>query len=130
MVVRGQTARLEVLIETARAHGADLLIHDAAPNADQTALRAARDADPPPGRSLRPRSDTGDADPRSAGEEAALHRPERNLAAAAGVRSEGPGQAEARLEWRRRLRQLVTVTIIALSCLCVLTSMSRPFFAA
>src|SRR5208337_2207830 len=44
-VVSGQAARLAVLIEAARANGADLLILDTAPNADQTALRAARVAD-------------------------------------------------------------------------------------
>ncbi len=44
-VVSGQAARLAVLIEAAQANGADLLILDTAPNADQTALRAAQLAD-------------------------------------------------------------------------------------
>jgi chromosome partitioning protein len=44
-VVSGQAARLAVLIEVAQANGADLLILDTAPNADQTALRAAQVAD-------------------------------------------------------------------------------------
>jgi chromosome partitioning protein len=44
-VVSGQAARLPVLIDAARAGGADLLILDTAPNADQTALRAAQLAD-------------------------------------------------------------------------------------
>jgi chromosome partitioning protein len=44
-VVSGQAARLAVLIEAAQANGADLLIFDTAPNADQTALRAAQLAD-------------------------------------------------------------------------------------
>lgn len=44
-VVSGQAARLAVLIEAAQANGADLLILDTAPNADQTALRAAQVAD-------------------------------------------------------------------------------------
>jgi chromosome partitioning protein len=44
-VVSGQAARLPVLIDAARAAGADLLILDTAPNADQTALRAAQLAD-------------------------------------------------------------------------------------
>jgi chromosome partitioning protein len=43
-VVSGQAARLSVLIDAARA-GADLVILDTAPNADQTALRAAQFAD-------------------------------------------------------------------------------------
>jgi len=43
-VVSGQAARLGVLIEAAQ-YGADLLILDTAPNADQTALRAAQAAD-------------------------------------------------------------------------------------
>jgi chromosome partitioning protein len=43
--VSGQAARLPVLIDAARAAGADLLILDTAPNADQTALRAAQLAD-------------------------------------------------------------------------------------
>src|SRR5271169_2659981 len=41
-VVSGQAARLSVLIDAARAGGADLLVLDTAPNADQTALRAAQ----------------------------------------------------------------------------------------
>jgi chromosome partitioning protein len=44
-VVSGQAARLAVLIDAARVNGADLLILDTAPNADQTALRAAQVAD-------------------------------------------------------------------------------------
>jgi chromosome partitioning protein len=44
-VVSGQAARLPVLIEAARTAGADLVILDTAPNADQTALRAAQLAD-------------------------------------------------------------------------------------
>ena len=44
-VVSGQAARLPVLIDAARTAGADLLILDTAPNADQTALRAAQLAD-------------------------------------------------------------------------------------
>jgi chromosome partitioning protein len=44
-VVSGQAARLAVLIQAAQANGADLLILDTAPNADQTALRAAQLAD-------------------------------------------------------------------------------------
>jgi len=44
-VVSGQAARLSVLIEAAQANGADFLILDTAPNADQTALRAAQIAD-------------------------------------------------------------------------------------
>jgi chromosome partitioning protein len=44
-VVSGQAARLAVLIEAAQANGADVLILDTAPNADQTALRAAQLAD-------------------------------------------------------------------------------------
>jgi chromosome partitioning protein len=44
-VVSGQAARLGVLIEAAQGNGADLLILDTAPNADQTALRAAQLAD-------------------------------------------------------------------------------------
>jgi chromosome partitioning protein len=44
-VVSGQAARLQVLIDAARDAGADLLILDTAPNADQTALRAAQLAD-------------------------------------------------------------------------------------
>src|SRR5450432_2378483 len=44
-VVSGQAARLAVLIEAAQTNGADVLILDTAPNADQTALRAAQLAD-------------------------------------------------------------------------------------
>jgi chromosome partitioning protein len=44
-VVSGQAARLQVLIDAARDAGADLLVIDTAPNADQTALRAAQLAD-------------------------------------------------------------------------------------
>jgi len=44
-VVSGQAARLSVLIEAAEANEADFLILDTAPNADQTALRAAQIAD-------------------------------------------------------------------------------------
>ena len=44
-VVSGQAARLGVLIDAALTNGADLLILDTAPNADQTALRAAQSAD-------------------------------------------------------------------------------------
>ncbi len=44
-VVSGQGARLSVLIEAARTNGADFLVVDTAPNADQTALRAAQSAD-------------------------------------------------------------------------------------
>ena len=44
-VVSGQAARLQVLIGDARDAGADLLVLDTAPNADQTALRAAQLAD-------------------------------------------------------------------------------------
>ena len=44
-VVSGQAARLGVLVEAAQGNGADLLILDTAPNADQTALRAAQFAD-------------------------------------------------------------------------------------
>jgi chromosome partitioning protein len=44
-VVSVQAARLAVLIDAARANGANLLILDTAPNADQTALRAAQSAD-------------------------------------------------------------------------------------
>jgi chromosome partitioning protein len=43
-VASGQASRLGVLIEAAQ-YGADLLILDTAPNADQTALRAAQLAD-------------------------------------------------------------------------------------
>jgi chromosome partitioning protein len=44
-VVSGQAARLSVLIEAAQTNGADFLVLDTAPNADQTALRAAQIAD-------------------------------------------------------------------------------------
>jgi chromosome partitioning protein len=44
-VVSGQAARLPVLIDAAKANGAALLVLDTAPNADQTALRAAQLAD-------------------------------------------------------------------------------------
>jgi chromosome partitioning protein len=44
-VVSGQAARLSFLIDAARDNGADFLILDTAPNADQTALRAAQLAD-------------------------------------------------------------------------------------
>jgi chromosome partitioning protein len=44
-VVSGQAARLSVLIDAARGNGADLLILDTAPNADQTSLRAAQAAE-------------------------------------------------------------------------------------
>jgi chromosome partitioning protein len=44
-VVSGQASRLSVLIEAARTNGADFLVLDTAPNADQTALRAAQAAD-------------------------------------------------------------------------------------
>jgi chromosome partitioning protein len=44
-VVSGQAARLPVLIDAARTSAADLLVLDTAPNADQTALRAAQFAD-------------------------------------------------------------------------------------
>ena len=44
-VVSGQAARLPILMEAAKANGADLVILDTAPNADQTALRAAQLAD-------------------------------------------------------------------------------------
>src|SRR5580658_2005691 len=44
-VVSGQAGRLSVLIDAARANGADFLLLDTAPNADQTALRAAQLAD-------------------------------------------------------------------------------------
>ena len=37
-VVSGQAARLGVLIEAAQGNGADLLVLDTAPNAEQTAL--------------------------------------------------------------------------------------------
>ena len=41
----GEAARLSVLIEAAEANSADFLILETAPNADQTALRAAQTAD-------------------------------------------------------------------------------------
>jgi len=44
-VVSGQASRLSFLIEAAQINGADFLILDTAPNADQTALRAAQAAD-------------------------------------------------------------------------------------
>src|SRR5208337_1226668 len=44
-VVSGQAARLSILIEAARTNGAAFLVLDTAPNADQTALRAAQTAD-------------------------------------------------------------------------------------
>jgi chromosome partitioning protein len=44
-VVSGQAARLSILTEAAQGNGADFLIIDTAPNADQTALRAAQIAD-------------------------------------------------------------------------------------
>lgn len=44
-VISGQAARLPTLIEAAQANGADCVILDTAPNADQTALRAASVAD-------------------------------------------------------------------------------------
>lgn len=44
-VISGQAARLPTLIEAAQANGADCIILDTAPNADQTALRAASVAD-------------------------------------------------------------------------------------
>jgi chromosome partitioning protein len=44
-VVSGQAARLSVLIDAAKENGADFLILDTAPNADQTSLRAAQIAD-------------------------------------------------------------------------------------
>lgn len=44
-VVSGQASRLSFLIEAAQTNGADFLILDTAPNADQTALRAAQAAD-------------------------------------------------------------------------------------
>jgi chromosome partitioning protein len=44
-VISGQAARLPTLIEAAQANGADCIILDTAPNADQTALRAAGVAD-------------------------------------------------------------------------------------
>jgi chromosome partitioning protein len=44
-VISGQAARLAVLIDAARENGAAFLILDTAPNADQTALRAAQLAD-------------------------------------------------------------------------------------
>jgi len=44
-VVSGQATRLAILIEAARTNGANFLVLDTAPNADQTALRAAQTAD-------------------------------------------------------------------------------------
>lgn len=44
-VISGQAARLAVLIEAAQSNGAGFLVLDTAPNADQTALRAAQLAD-------------------------------------------------------------------------------------
>src|SRR6516165_5832775 len=44
-VISGQAARLAVLIDAARVNGAAFLVLDTAPNADQTALRAAQVAD-------------------------------------------------------------------------------------
>lgn len=44
-VVSGQAVRLPALINTAQANGADLLVLDTAPNADQIASLAARAAD-------------------------------------------------------------------------------------
>ena len=44
-VVSGQATRLGVLVEAAGSNGADFVILDTAPNADQTALRAAQVAD-------------------------------------------------------------------------------------
>ena len=44
-VISGQAARLSTLLEAAEANGAACLILDTAPNADQTALRAAQLAD-------------------------------------------------------------------------------------
>ena len=44
-VISGQAVRLSTLTEAAATNGADLLIVDTAPNADQTALRAAQLAD-------------------------------------------------------------------------------------
>ena len=44
-VISGQASRLAVLIDAARENGAGFLILDTAPNADQTALRAAQLAD-------------------------------------------------------------------------------------
>jgi chromosome partitioning protein len=44
-VISGQAARLPTLIEAAQANGADFIILDTEPNADQTALRAASVAD-------------------------------------------------------------------------------------
>ena len=44
-VVSGQAVRLPILVDAAKAAGADLLVLDTAPNADQTALRAAQVAD-------------------------------------------------------------------------------------
>ncbi len=44
-VVSGQPGRLPTLLDTARANGADCVFLDTAPNADQSALRAAEAAD-------------------------------------------------------------------------------------
>lgn len=44
-VISGQAGRLSILIDAAKENGADFLILDTAPNADQTALRAAQTAD-------------------------------------------------------------------------------------
>jgi chromosome partitioning protein len=44
-VISGQAVRLPTLIEAAQANGADCIILDTAPNADQTALQAASAAD-------------------------------------------------------------------------------------
>jgi chromosome partitioning protein len=44
-VVSGQAVRLPILVDAAKAASADLLVLDTAPNADQTALRAAQVAD-------------------------------------------------------------------------------------
>jgi chromosome partitioning protein len=44
-VISGQAVRLPALVKTAQENGADLLILDTAPNADQTASLAARAAD-------------------------------------------------------------------------------------
>ena len=44
-VISGQAVRLPALMKTARDNGADFLVLDTAPNADQTASLAARSAD-------------------------------------------------------------------------------------
>ena len=44
-VISGQAVRLPALMKTARDNGADFLVLDTAPNADQTASLAARGAD-------------------------------------------------------------------------------------